>query len=45
MPHFTRHVVTEQDELSYARVDKWEKFQIMLDLFRNSLQTKSAICL
>ncbi len=42
--YFTRHIVAEQAELSCAGVDTWQKFQIMLDLFRNSLQTKSAIC-
>ncbi len=41
---FTRHVVAEQAELSCAGVDAWQKLQIMLDLFRNSLQTKSEIC-
>ncbi len=39
------YVVVEQAELSCAGVDTWQKFQIMLDLFRNSLQTKSEFCL
>ncbi len=37
--------IAEQAELSCVGVDARQKFQIMLHLFRNSLQTKLAICL
>ncbi len=38
-------LLRKQAELNCAGVDTWQKFQIMLNLFRNSLQTKPAICL
>ncbi len=42
--YFTRYVVAAEAELSCAVVDMWQKFQFMLDLFPNSVQTKLVIC-